>query len=301
MSLRRGLARMRGKLADALSAEDEEQLYRQLERGLLAADAGTSAARSFVAATRKRAGSHPSLAEAGSAVRAEFASVLDMLSQSEHRPQAQPHVVMLIGANGSGKTTTAAKLAKHAVAQGKRVVLGACDTFRAAAPEQLEAWAQRLGERVRIVIGAKDPAAVAYNAVTAAAAAGEASLAIIDTAGRQSNNRALMAEAAKIKRAAGKALAGAPHEIVLTIDANTGQNALAQLASFDEAVGVTGIVLTKLDSTARGGVLLAIAMSNPKPVLFVGVGESDDDLLPFDPGEFAGALLAQPAAAEAAS
>ena len=292
MSLRAGLARLRGKVADALAQSDLEQIWRELERGLLAADAGTAAARAFVEGARQRAGTSPNLAAVGNAVHAEFAQTLGKLHEAQPASRSQPHIIMMVGANGSGKTTTCAKIGRAEIEAGGRVVLAACDTFRAAASEQLTFWAERLGDKARIVTGEREPASVAYNAIGAAVSE-NATLALIDTAGRQSNNRALMAEAQKIKRAVSKALPGAPHEVILTLDANTGQNAVSQLQAFDQAVGVTALAVTKLDSTARGGVLLAIAAARPRPVRYLGVGEGSDDLLAFAPEEFASALLAE--------
>ena len=295
MGLRAGLARLRGKVAEALSNSDLQQIWRELERGLLAADAGTAATRAFVAAARQRAGESPDLAAVGHAVRDQFAETLACLHEPDCERRSRPHVIMLVGANGSGKTTTCAKIGKAEIASGGRIVLAACDTFRAAAPEQLAIWAERIGEGARIVTGEREPASVAYNA-TIAAKSENASVAIIDTAGRQSNNRALMEEACKIKRAVGKAIPGAPHEVIFTLDANTGQNAIAQLQAFDDAVGITALAVTKLDSTARGGVLLALAAARPLPVRYVGVGEGPEDLLAFSPEQFATALLADSAA-----
>ena len=300
MSLRTGLARLRGKVADALAKSDLEQIWDELERGLLAADAGTAAARAFVEQARLKAGASPDLAAVGNAVHDQFAETLGRLHEPEPAGRSQPHVIMMVGANGSGKTTTCAKIGRAEIEAGGRVVLGACDTFRAAASEQLAFWAERLGPKARIVTGDREPASVAYNAIGAALSE-KATLALIDTAGRQSNNRALMAEVQKIKRAVGKARPGAPHEMILTLDANTGQNAVSQLQSFDAAVGVTALAVTKLDGTARGGVLLAIAAARPRPVRYLGVGEGPDDLLAFSPEEFASALLAERAGCEPAA
>lgn len=290
MGLKDGLARMRGKFADALSATEQQEVYQSIERALLTADTGTAVSREIIVAIKQRAGNKPSLEELGKAIRAEFTELLGKLQAPANSQQHRPHTMMLVGSNGSGKTTTSAKLAQLAANNGRSVVLAACDTFRAAAPEQLMSWANKLEGKIRIVTGANDPAAVAYNAVTTATKQQE-DLLIIDTAGRQSNNKSLMAEAAKIVRATGKALPGSPHDVVLIIDANTGQNALSQLAEFDQAVGITGLIITKLDSTARGGFLLAIALKQPKPVLYIGVGESSADLLPFDAKSFVDALF----------
>lgn len=285
-----GLRLMRSKLSSSLSAGDRETMLSSLETRLIEADTGTATARSVVAGVRLRSGGKVSLREVGSAIREEIAAVLGNLCGSRPQVVSKPHVVMLVGGNGNGKTTTAAKLAYQAAKRGELVVLAACDTFRAAAKEQLAVWSAELGERVRVVKGGGEPGAVAYGAVSSALAKGD-DLVLVDTAGRQTTNKGLMEEVRKISRAIGKALPGAPHETVLALDANTGQNALSQIESFDAALDLTGLVITKLDSTARGGVILTVALSNPKPVLFVGVGEERDALIEFDPGDFAEALL----------
>jgi fused signal recognition particle receptor len=196
---------------------------------------------------------------------------------------------MVAGVNGSGKTTSIGKLAKWLQGQGKSVLLAAGDTFRAAAREQLVAWGERNGVGVIAQQGG-DAAAVVFDAVAAARARGIDVL-IADTAGRLPTQLHLMEEIKKVKRVLGKALPGAPHEVLLVLDANTGQNGLAQVKAFDEALGLTGLVLTKLDGTAKGGVVCAIAKQRPVPLYFVGVGEGIDDLRPFSAGEFCEALI----------
>ena len=198
-------------------------------------------------------------------------------------------MIMVAGVNGSGKTTSIGKLAKWLQSQGLRVVLAAGDTFRAAAREQLVAWGARNGVPV-ISQASGDPGAVVFDALGAARARG-ADVLIADTAGRLPTQLHLMEEIRKVKRVAGKALEGAPHEIVLVLDANTGQNSVAQVKAFDEALGLTGLILTKLDGTAKGGVILAIAKERPVPIFFVGVGEDIDDLRPFAAKDFAEALV----------
>jgi fused signal recognition particle receptor len=196
---------------------------------------------------------------------------------------------MIAGVNGSGKTTTIGKLAKWLQSQGKSVLLAAGDTFRAAAREQLVAW----GERNNVPVISQttgDPGAVVYDAL-AAARARKIDVVIADTAGRLPTQLHLMEEIRKVKRVAGKAQEGAPHEVLLVLDANTGQNALAQVKAFDDALGLTGLIVTKLDGTAKGGVVCAIARERPKPLLFVGVGEDIDDLRPFVARDFAEALV----------
>ena len=196
---------------------------------------------------------------------------------------------MVTGVNGAGKTTSIGKLAKYFQSQGKTVLLGAGDTFRAAAREQLVVWGERNGVPV-IAQEHGDPAAVAFDAVQAAKARG-VDVAIIDTAGRLPTQLHLMEEIAKVRRVIAKAEPGAPHEVLLVLDANIGQNAITQVETFDKAVSLTGLVLTKLDGTAKGGVIAAIARRCPKPVRFIGVGEGIDDLRPFSARDFVEALL----------
>lgn len=207
------------------------------------------------------------------------------------RPPAEsPEVIFMVGVNGVGKTTTIAKLARYYQAQNERPLLAAADTFRAAAGEQLEIWADRLGvEMVGLKPGA-DPAAVIYDAL-ARAKKGHESPVIVDTAGRLHTKYNLMAELEKMCRIAGREVAGAPHQVLLVIDATTGQNGLAQARQFTQQAGVTGIVLTKLDGTAKGGVVIAIARELGLPIRFVGVGETLEDLLPFNPREFVASIF----------
>jgi fused signal recognition particle receptor len=204
---------------------------------------------------------------------------------------AAPHVVLVLGVNGSGKTTTIGKLAARHAAEGRRVVLGAGDTFRAAAIEQLEIWGERVGCEVVKGVAGGDPAAVAFDTVKAAKAR-QADVAIIDTAGRLQTKAPLVEELRKIVRVIGRECPGAPHETLLVLDANTGQNAISQARVFTEAAGVTGLVLTKLDGTAKGGVLVGLADEFGIPVRWVGVGEGVEDLRPFHAEEFVAALFA---------
>jgi fused signal recognition particle receptor len=204
--------------------------------------------------------------------------------------RAKPFVVLVVGVNGTGTTTTIAKLSSRWKSEGKSVVLGAADTFRAAAIEQLQMWADRIGVPLVKHKAGSDPAAVAHDAVAAAKARG-ADVVIIDTAGRLHNKSHLMQELAKIHRVIDKELPGAPHETLLVLDGTTGQNGVSQAAAFLEAAKVTGMVITKLDGTAKGGVILSIMRQFDIPVKFVGVGEGADDLIPFDPQAYVDTLF----------
>ena len=291
--LRQGLAKTRSRLSDLLrDRAADPALYEELEAALLASDAGIEATRFVLARLRERAGS----ARAAEDLRSELRDVLAELLAPLERPLdlegSRPRVILLAGVNGAGKTTSAGKLAKFFRDQGRSVLLAAGDTFRAAAREQLAAWGEKNGVAVVAQSGG-NPGAVMFDAVAAARARG-ADVLIADTAGRLPTQVHLMEEIAKIKRVLAKAEPGAPHEIWLVLDANTGQNALGQVRVFDDALGLTGLILTKLDGTAKGGVVCAIALArplNPLPLRFLGVGESADDLRPFAAREFAAALL----------
>jgi fused signal recognition particle receptor len=204
----------------------------------------------------------------------------------------RPHVILVLGVNGSGKTTTIGKLAARHTAAGHRVILGAADTFRAAAIEQLQAWGERVGCEVIAGQPGSDPSAVAFDAVKAAVARG-ADVAIIDTAGRLQTKRPLMEQLGKMVRVIGRDLEGAPHETLLVLDANTGQNAISQARLFTEVASVTGLVLTKLDGTAKGGVILGLAAEFGIPLKHVGVGEAIEDLRDFSAEEFVEAIFAE--------
>jgi fused signal recognition particle receptor len=294
--LKAGLARTRAvlnaDLGELLSRRKiDESLFEELETALLSADCGVEATQSLLADLRKRA--KADRIEDGAALKnALKAAMLERLRPLERRlPEVaeKPAVILIAGVNGSGKTTSIGKLAKWLQGEGKKVMLAAGDTFRAAAREQLAAW----GERNNVtVIGQQggDPGAVVFDAVGAARARGMDVL-IADTAGRLPTQLHLMDEIRKVKRVVGKAMAGAPHEVLLVLDAGTGQNALAQVKAFDEALGLTGLILTKLDGSAKGGVVLGIAAVKPVPLLFVGVGEGIDDLRPFSANEFVEALI----------
>jgi fused signal recognition particle receptor len=263
-----------------------------LEEALLLSDVGPATARELVAAVREEAGRRG--AEQGDVVRdvlrKEIARRLTVPAPAPAAPAAGPRVVLIVGVNGTGKTTTAAKLGARAVGEGKSVVFGAADTFRAAAIEQLGVWAERLGVPVVSHRPGADPAAVVHDAC-AAAKSRKADLLLIDTAGRLHTKHNLMEELTKIRRIAAREIPGAPHEVLLVLDAVTGLNGLSQAREFTKSAGVTGLVLTKMDGTAKGGVILPIVRELKVPVRYVGVGETADDLLDFDPSAFASALV----------
>lgn len=272
--------------------EIDPRLFEELEAALLAADVGVETTTEVLERLRQRVERHRLSEPAAlrSALREELASLLRSLSLPAPESNGRPQVVFLVGVNGTGKTTTIAKLARRWQSQGQSVLLCAADTFRAAAGEQLEIWAERLQtEIIRQKAGA-DPAAIVYDAVKAAKSR-SADAVLVDTAGRLHTKRNLMAELEKMKRTAGKLVPGAPQEILLVLDATTGQNGLAQARQFTESVGVTGIVLTKLDGTAKGGIVIAIARQLGLPIRYLGVGEGMDDLLDFDPDAYVASLF----------
>lgn len=269
----------------------DESLYDELESALLMADAGVQATAYLLDDLKRRVKS--TCAENPAQVRALLADAVTDLLQPLQKPlvigEHMPTVIMVAGVNGAGKTTSIGKLTRHLSAAGQSVLLAAADTFRAAAREQLSVWADR--NMVEIVSSAGgDPAALSFDAVSAAKARNK-HVVLVDTAGRLPTQLHLMDELKKIRRTIGKACDTAPHEVLLVIDGNTGQNALAQVKAFDEALQLTGLIVTKLDGTAKGGVLCAIARERPVPVYFVGVGEGLEDLQTFNAREFAEALL----------
>ena len=290
--LKAGLARTRDVLNTPVSElfarkRVDEALYEELEAALLQADCGVAATRTLLAAVRKK--NPEDGAALKTALREALAGLLAPLQKSLDVTGAKPFVVMIAGVNGSGKTTSIGKLAHWLQLQGKSVMLAAGDTFRAAAREQLVAWGARNNVPV-IAQASGDPGAVVFDAIAAARARG-VDVVIADTAGRLPTQLHLMEEIRKVKRVAAKALEGAPHQVLLVLDANTGQNSLAQVKAFDAALGLTGLILTKLDGTAKGGAACAIASEKPVPLLFVGVGEDIDDLRPFVARDFAEALV----------
>jgi fused signal recognition particle receptor len=290
--LKAGLARTRDVLNTPVSElfvrrKIDEALYEELETALVQADCGVAAAEHLVSELRKRK------AEDGEALKEALKDAITGLLKPLERPldvsRRKPLVIMIAGVNGSGKTTSIGKLAKWLQSQGKSVLLAAGDTWRAAAREQLVAWGARNAVPV-IAQQSGDPGAVVFDAL-AAARARNVDVVIADTAGRLPTQLHLMEEIKKVKRVAAKGLEGAPHEVLLVLDANTGQNSLVQVKAFDAALGLTGLILTKLDGTAKGGVVCAIAKEKPVPLLFVGVGEGIDDLRPFAARDFAEALV----------
>ncbi|MFC3108515.1 signal recognition particle-docking protein FtsY [Undibacterium arcticum] len=274
-----------------VGAKIDDDLYEELEAALLMADAGVDATQ-FLLDALKRKVKDEKLTEAAqvkAALRTLLTELLTPLQKPLELGRHQPLVMMIAGVNGAGKTTTIGKLAKHLHAYDQSVLLAAGDTFRAAAREQLTIW----GERNNVTVISQesgDPAAVAFDAVHSAKAR-SVNVVMVDTAGRLPTQLHLMDELKKVKRVIGKGMHGAPHEVLLVIDGNTGQNALAQVKAFDDALQLTGLVITKLDGTAKGGVLAAIAKTRPVPVYFIGVGEKIEDLQPFNAEEFVNALL----------
>jgi len=266
-----------------------EEAIDELRSALLAADVGIPATEHLLdelVVRWKRAGAD---LDARAVLKTVLVELIAPLEQPLIIGAPRPFVIMLAGVNGAGKTTSIGKLAKYLQGQGHSVLLAAGDTFRAAAREQLESWGARNNVSVVAQHGG-DPAAVMFDAISAARARG-ADVVLADTAGRLPTQLPLMEELKKIRRVIAKAQQGAPHETLLVLDANTGQNALAQVAAFDAALGLTGLVLTKLDGTAKGGVVAAIAKTRPVPLKLIGVGEGIDDLRPFHAAEFADALI----------
>ncbi len=280
-----------GKLGALVGARRVDgDVLEELEALLFSADLGVKTAGSLLDTVRSKA-SGGDAAQLRQVLREAMLEKLRRVEAPAPAAVAKPHVVLVLGVNGSGKTTTIGKLAARYQAAGQRVVMGAGDTFRAAAIEQLEVWGQRVGCEVVKGQDGGDPAAVAFDTVKAAVARG-CDVAIIDTAGRLQTKAPLIEELKKIVRVIGRDCPGAPHEVLLVLDANTGQNAISQARIFTEAAGVTGLVLTKLDGTAKGGVLVGLADEFGIPVRYVGVGEAPEDLRDFAADEFVDALFA---------
>ena len=290
--LRIGLRKTGSSIAQVFTGTQiDDALYEELESALLMADTGVRATE-FLLLDLKRRVKEAKVTEPARVKGLLTDALTELLAPLEKAlvvGQFQPTVMMVVGVNGAGKTTSIGKLTRHLAEAERTVLLAAADTFRAAAREQLAVWADR--NRVEIVSNeGADPAAVAFDAVTAGRARGR-DVVIADTAGRLPTQLHLMEELRKIKRVIAKADAGAPHEVLLVVDGNTGQNALSQVKAFDDLLGLTGLIVTKLDGTAKGGVLAAIARERPVPVYFIGVGEKLEDLQTFSAREFAQALL----------
>ncbi len=290
--LRNGLRKTGGSIATVFTGTRiDEELYEELEAALLMADSGVAATQHLLTDLRRRV--KEARATEPAAVKGLLADAIADLLAPLQKPlvigEHKPTVIMVAGVNGAGKTTSIGKLTRHLADEGASVLLAAADTFRAAAREQLAVWADRNTVDIVTQEGG-DPAAVCFDAVSAGKARGK-DVVLVDTAGRLPTQLHLMEELRKIQRVVTKAEATAPHEVLLVIDGNTGQNALAQVRAFDDALKLTGLIVTKLDGTAKGGVLCAIARERPIPVYFIGVGEKLEDLETFDAREFAQALL----------
>lgn len=291
--LKAGLAKTSANLSLLfVGAKIDDDLYEELEAALLMSDAGIDATQFLLDGLKKKVKDEKltDAAQVKAALKSLMIELLLPLQKPFELGRHQPLTMMITGVNGAGKTTTIGKLAKHMQAHQQSVLLAAGDTFRAAAREQLAIWGQRNGVTV-IAQESGDPAAVAFDAVSAGRAR-KMDVVMVDTAGRLPTQLHLMEELKKIKRVIGKAMDGAPHEVLLVIDGNTGQNALAQVKAFDDALQLSGLVITKLDGTAKGGIIAAIARVRPIPVYFIGVGEKIEDLQAFSASEFVDALLA---------
>ena len=294
--LKQGLAKTRNQFGSQLSSlfgggKIDAEVYEELETILLTSDVGVSATQHLLNDIKSRVKRQnlDDTAQLKIALKEALSDLLMPLQKPLETNMHQPFIIMLAGVNGAGKTTTIGKLAKHFQSQGKSVLIAAGDTFRAAAREQLQVWGERNNVHV-VASEAGDPAAVMFDAINSARAK-NIDIVLADTAGRLPTQMHLMDEIAKVKRVMGKALPDAPHEILLVLDANTGQNAVTQVKIFDDALGVTGLVLSKLDGTAKGGVIAAIAQARPIPIRYIGIGEAIDDLRPFNANEFIDAMI----------
>ncbi len=294
--LKSGLSRTRkvlttdiNELFTSAKAIDDD-LFEELEELLVTSDLGIDITMSMMDKIRKKASSLSNADELKDVLKEELIALFPDDSGPEHTSMAKPHVIMVVGVNGTGKTTTLGKLAMKFSSQGKKVLIAAADTFRAAAIEQVEIWAERSGASIVRHREGADPAAVAYDAIEASLAR-DIDIVLIDTAGRLHTQKNLMEELKKIKRSVNKRLPGAPHDILMVLDATTGQNAISQARLFDEAVGLTQIALTKLDGTAKGGIVAAVSSTMTLPITYIGVGEGIDDLQEFDSRIFINALF----------
>lgn len=294
--LKQGLSKTRNQLGNQLAGifgggKIDAEVYEELETILLTSDVGISATEHLLDDIKNRVKrqSLDDTVQLKAALKEALSDLLSPLQKPLDTSPHQPFIIMLAGVNGAGKTTTIGKLAKHFQSQGKSVLIAAGDTFRAAAREQLQVWGERNNVHV-VAQTSGDPAAVMFDAIKSAQAK-NIDIVLADTAGRLPTQLHLMDEIAKVKRVMDKALPGAPHEVLLVLDANTGQNAVNQVKIFDDALGVTGLVLSKLDGTAKGGVIAAIAQARPIPIRYIGIGEAIDDLRPFNAHEFIDAML----------
>lgn len=300
--LREGLSRTKQQIlgrfdeiverADAVALDAREvdvDTVEALEELLISADIGIAATEQIVAAVRSRARRGESLRDL---VKREIRSIFDAVERSTPSNGHAPHVTLIVGVNGTGKTTTIGKLANLLKLSGKQPLVCAADTFRAAAVEQLAIWAERAHVDIVRAKEGSDPAAVVFDAIQSGKSKGRDPI-LVDTAGRLHTRTNLMSELDKIRRVAGRAADGAPHEVLLVLDATVGQNGLAQAREFTSVAGVTGIVLTKLDGTAKGGIAVAIAHDLRLPIRYVGVGEGIDDLIPFSAQDYVDALFQQ--------
>jgi fused signal recognition particle receptor len=295
--LKEGLSKTRSGLTGKIDAvfaggkELDEETLEELEEALISSDVGVQASVEIVEHLREKKDEIKKADTVQGFIKQEMASILGrsqpIVTFGEH-----PFVLLVLGVNGVGKTTTIGKLASRFVSEGMTVMLAASDTFRAAAIEQLDIWAQRAGANIIKHQSGADPAAVAFDAVEAARHRG-IDVVIVDTAGRLHTKSPLMEELKKVKRVIGKAMPDAPQEVLLVLDATTGQNALSQAKMFNDAIGVTGIALTKLDGTAKGGIIFAIKKELGLPVRLIGIGESIEDLRDFDTAEFVEALFSE--------
>jgi fused signal recognition particle receptor len=296
--MKQAVSRTRESLEDriegvlSLTRTVDESVLEDLEMSLIASDIGVTTATEILDALRERAKRQQirNGAELKQLLKEQLKAILDEQRRPPRVVSRPPEVILMVGVNGTGKTTTSGKLAAYYRAQGKSVLLCAADTFRAAAIEQLEVWSERSGVELIKSRQGGDPSAVLFDALQAATARSRDFL-IVDTAGRLHTKNNLMAELDKMRRTTQRLIPDAPHEVLLVMDATTGQNGLQQARLFTESAGVTGIVLTKLDGTAKGGIAVAIARELKLPVRYIGVGEKIDDLLPFDSGAFVDSLL----------
>ncbi len=281
-----------GRIQNVLQKKDEETdlLLDDIEEILIESDVGVDTTMEILEDLQKVSSGQNRQDAIRDLLKEKMVGLIGESSSASDVQKTTPHVIMVVGVNGTGKTTTIGKLACHLKKEGKRVLLAAADTFRAAAGEQLQVWAQRAGAEIVMQPMGADPASVAYDALDKAIAR-NIDVLFIDTAGRLHTKINLMEELKKMHRVLGKRFEGAPHEILLVLDATTGQNGLQQAKQFAGAVGVTGLALTKLDGTARGGVVLSITKTLNLPILWAGLGEGENDLIPFDPEAFIASML----------